>query len=54
MRVSEKEAREGGGGGGVGLMELGQRKGRRGQNFAVIAKFKPCTCLQKKTKKIKK
>ena len=32
------------------LMELGQLKSRKGQNFAIIAKLKPCTSLQNKKK----
>ena len=48
VRVSENEWGGGGGGGGGGgfLMEPGQLKGRIGQNFAIIVKFKPCTYLQ--------
>ena len=46
--MSENEGGGGGGGGLRFLMELGQLKCCRGQNFAIIAKFKPCTCLQNK------
>ena len=39
--------------GGEGfLMAFGQLKIRRGQNFAIIAKFMPYTTLQNKNKKI--